>query len=178
MHICIFLPHFHWYTYIFQSFNGKKYYHLLIKKLLGKQTIFILAAKILVFIENYFLITQFYAILSKVKLCKTNLYWKSKLFWMKWKLLFKNMFCKNLKPALKICFIATENIWVYYFVAKLLDAIWEGLEKEEKCGRKRKIATSSRMRGIKNLWIWTKHFMRFFFSPWSIQTTLILTNSH
>lgn len=122
----------------------EKYYHLLTKKVLSKQIIFILAAKILVLTENFFLISQFYAILGKVKLCKTNFYWKSKLFWMKWKLSFKNVFCKNWKLALNFFFIATEDTRVYYFVfvAKFLDAIWEGLEQAEKCGRKSKTDTS------------------------------------
>lgn len=42
------------------------------KKIFGKQIILALATNIWGFIENYFLIRQFYAILGKLKLCKTN----------------------------------------------------------------------------------------------------------
>lgn len=107
-------------------FNGKNIKPPYKKTLLDKQIILGLAANIWFFIENYFLTSQFYAILGKLKLCETNFYWKSKLFWVKWKLSFKTMFCKNGKLALKICFKASETFeFIFFiFVAKPLDAIW------------------------------------------------------
>lgn len=165
--LCVYKQFFFTFTAIHKIFKVlmEKILKTPYKNLFGKQVWLALAINVWGFIENYFLTRQFSAIIGKLKLCEINFCWKFKLFWVKWTLSFQNMFCKNWKLALKICFKATEIFQFIFsvFVAKLLDAIWRspgiGRQMWEEKEKRQKNISESRLKASSEKSCWF-----FFFS--------------